>query len=226
MTENKCINPREIEEGDLVAYLHGNASTQIVEHITHCPFCGEQVEQLRIVDAQLLTAFYRNACPAPGILADFVLNRLPAPEKLRVAAHVRGCAACTDEVAPVRDLTDEGPSSLLTRLREALALAQVAQPMQVLARPARGAGWRGRFEIDDLIITLSSESGRLTGRVRRRDARPDVDYSGMAWLLSPEMETVEQTPNDVIDERGRFQLTGNASVRIIRQRRENTTTSA
>jgi hypothetical protein len=211
MIEHKCLDPREIQAGDLVDYLHGDASPQVVEHVARCPFCSAQVEQLRVVDAQLLAAFYRDACPTPETLADFVLNQLPAPEKLRVAAHVRRCAACTEEVASVRDLSDEGPSSLLTRLREALALAQVARPVQVLERPVRGTGWRGRFEIDDLVITLSSEAGRLTGRVRRRDAQPDVDYSGMVWLLSPEMETVKEAPNGAIDERGRFQLTGLAT---------------
>jgi anti-sigma factor RsiW len=211
MTEDKCINPTGIKAGDLITYLHGDASPQIVAHVARCPFCSEQVEELRMVDAQLLAAFYRESCPTPDTLADFALNRLPGTEKLRVAAHVHGCAACTDEVASVRDLTDEGPPSLLTRLRESLALALVARPVAQVTAPARGEGWQGRFEVDDLIITLSAHGGRLTGRVRDRDASHDADYSGDAWLLSPGMEMADEAPHSVIDARGRFQFLGLAA---------------
>jgi anti-sigma factor RsiW len=206
MTRTKCIDPRQIEEGDLIAYLHGDTDSHVVEHIAHCSYCAEQVEQLRMVDVQLLAAFYRDACPTAEVLADFVLNRLPAVEKLRVAAHVRGCAACSGEVEAVRDLTDEEPSSLLVRLREMLALALVAQPIAPVAMPARGQGWQGRFEADDLIVTLSAQAGNLTGRVRRRGAPPSADHSGQVWLVGKEATAEEDIPSSKIDRRGRFRL--------------------
>ena len=208
MAQNQCVNPHEIEEGDLITYLHGDASPQVAAHIAHCPFCSEQVEQLRMVDVQLLAAFYRESCPTPEILADFALNRLPPTEKLRVAAHVRDCAHCTEEISSVRDLMDEEPPSLLTRLRESLALALIASPVVHVTAPARGQGWQSRFEVDNLIITLSSQAGGLTGRVRRRNASPDADYSGHAWLLSPEMDAATDLPRSDVDERGHFQFLG------------------
>jgi len=206
MTKPGCINPNEIEEGDLIAYLHGDTSSQVVEHIAHCAFCAEQVEQLRMVDAQLLASFYRQACPTAEVLADFVLNRLPTPEKLRVAAHVRGCTACSKEVAAVRDMADEPPPSLLARLREWLALALVARPVAHAAAPARGEGWQSRFEVEDLIVTLSTQPASLTGRVRRRGAPSDADYSGRAWLLSEEAAADAEPARSRIDARGRFRF--------------------
>jgi hypothetical protein len=203
----KCINPGEIAEGDLVAYLHGDATPDVAEHIVNCPFCAEQVEQLRVVDAQLLTAFYRDTCPEAEVLADFVLNRLPATEKLRVAAHVRNCARCSEVVASVRDLADEEPPSLLERLRKMLALALIAQPIAPTAVAARGEGWQRRFEVEDFVITLSAQAGSLTGRVRRRDAPTVTDYSGQAWLLDKTETTAQAKPVEGrIDQFGRFQL--------------------
>jgi hypothetical protein len=206
MTKPGCINPNEIEEGDLVAYLHGDASPHVIEHVARCAFCTEQVEQLRMVDARLLAAFYRDACPTAEVLAAFALNRLSATEKLRVAAHVRSCRACSEEVAALRDLADETPPTLLARLRESLALALVARPVAPVAAPVRGSGWRGRFEVKDVIITLSAQPAGLTGRVRRRDASAGVDYTGQAWLLSEEAALDAQLPRSPIDERGRFQF--------------------
>jgi anti-sigma factor RsiW len=207
MNNPTCINPSEIEEGDLMAYLYGDASRQVIEHIAHCARCADRVEQLRLIDAQLLADFYRDACPTPDVLADFVLNRLPAAEKLRVAAHVRGCAICTEEVAAVRDLADEGPPTLLARLWESLAQALVARPVVPVAVPSRGVGLQGRFEVDDLVVTLSVQAGILTGRVRRREALPEADRSGQAWLLNEGMTVGEDVPCSEVDARGRFRFT-------------------
>lgn len=206
MTKTRCINPNQIAEGDLVAYLHGDTDPHVVEHIARCSYCAEQVEQLRMVDVQLLAAFYRDACPTAQVLADFALNHLPATEKLRVAAHVRGCTACSREVKAVRDLTDEEPPSLLARLRGMLALALVAQPVAPVAIPARGEGWQKRFEVDDFVVTLSVQAGSLTGRVRRRGAPPDTDCNGRAWLLQERALADEDVISNDIDVSGRFRF--------------------
>ncbi len=206
MNKLKCINPSEIKAGDLMGYLYGDALAQISKHIAHCVYCADQVEQLRMVDVQLLAAFYRDACPTPEVLSDFCFNRLPATDKLRVASHVRNCALCTEEATSVRDLADDMPFTLLTRLRESLAQALIARPVMPLAVPVRGKGWQGRFEADDLIVTLSAQIDGLTGRVRRRDALSDADYSGQAWLLGETAATESDLPHSKIDERGRFQF--------------------
>lgn len=206
MSKHQCIDPSEIQPGDLVAYLHGEAGDKVKHHVARCPFCAAQVEEMRMVDAQLLATFYRESCPSAEALADFAFNRLPATEKLRVAAHVRGCRLCTEDVASVRDLVDEEPPPLLTRLREALALAMTLQPVTVPSPAVRGASWLGRFEVDDLIVTLTTQASALTGRVRRRGDRLDVQ-GGEAWLVSQEM-VEEGVSQSQIDARGRFKFAG------------------
>jgi hypothetical protein len=201
----KCINPGEIVEGDLVAYLHGDASRGVAKHIASCPFCTEQVEQLRVVDAQLLTSFYRQTCPEAEVLVDFALNRLSAPDKLRVAAHVRDCPHCSEEAASVRGWVDEEPPSLLERLREMLALALVAQPIALEAAYRGDKGWQGRFDVDDFVITLSTRAGTLTGMIRRRGAFAEADHSGEAWLLAEGLVDGD-VPHCEVDEQGHFQM--------------------
>jgi len=203
MTVAECTNPNAIEEGDLAAYLHGEALPHVGEHIARCPYCAEQVERLRWVDAQLLAAFYRDACPTPETLADYLFDRLSGAEKLRVAAHVRGCPACSAELVSVRGLTEPAPPSLLERLREAL----VARPITLNAAGVRGGGWQGRFEVGRMVITVSSQTGQLSGRVRERNAPPAADYRGQAWLLSPDSETTP-IPQSPVDAHGRFHFSG------------------
>lgn len=208
----KCVKPDEIQEGDWVTYLHGEASETVNEHIKQCAFCAEQVEQLRMLDARLLNAFYRDACPTPEVLADYSLGRLTDVERLRVAAHVRNCPACSEELASVENWQVSEPPSLLTQLREALALAWLAHPVAQGSLALRGAGWQGRFEQAGVVVTLSSHSGSLTGRVRRRAGvqassagpAPGVDQREQAWLLGREESTEGEPLVSPLDERGRF----------------------
>ena len=201
----KCINPDEIQEGDWVAYLHGEASAQVARHVARCAYCAGQIEQLRMVDAHLLAAFYRESCPGAEALADLALGRLPAPEKLRIMAHVRRCPACAAELDSVRDLTAE-PPSLLDRLRQSLALALDIRPKMTLSPAAlRGSLWQGRFETGGWIITLSVQDRAMTGRLRNKSA---ASLRGHAWLLDREATAETPIPHSRVDEQGRFRFTG------------------
>lgn len=202
--QNVCINPSEIAEGDLMAYVYGESTPQVNTHVAHCAFCAAEVEKLRLVDAELLTRHYREACPTAETLAAFVFEQLSPVEKLRVAAHVRICEMCAAEVARGREFVSPESPTLLERLREALALALVVQPMTAGVAPVRGAGWQGRFEADDVFVTLSLHDHRLTGRVRWRSVPPESDLSGQVWLVGviPEVDL----PHGTIDARGHFEL--------------------
>ena len=46
-----CIAPEEIQEGDLVAYLEGDAPLRVKDHIARCAFCAAEIEALRKIDA-------------------------------------------------------------------------------------------------------------------------------------------------------------------------------
>ncbi len=59
---NGCIAPAEIQAGDLVAYLEGAASTEVVTHIARCPACAAEVEELRLTDFLLQQALNQADC--------------------------------------------------------------------------------------------------------------------------------------------------------------------
>jgi anti-sigma factor RsiW len=213
MEMSECIKPDDICQGDWVTYLHGEASETVNEHIKQCAFCAGQVESLRMLDARLLNAFYRDACPTPEVLADYSLGRLTDVERLRVAAHVRSCPACSEELASVESWQTSEPPNLLSRLREALALAWLAHPVAHGSPALRGAGWQGRFEQAEVVVTLATHSGSLTGRVRRRAGVqaeaaalvPSQGEHGQAWLLARKIAEGEPLVS-ALDERGRFQF--------------------
>ena len=46
-----CIAPHEIEEGDLLAYLEGDETMEIVAHVARCRFCQQELVALeRMMD--------------------------------------------------------------------------------------------------------------------------------------------------------------------------------
>ncbi len=51
-----CIAPDKIEEGDLIAYLDGEASAEVAHHIATCPACAFELETLREMNALFLEA--------------------------------------------------------------------------------------------------------------------------------------------------------------------------
>jgi hypothetical protein len=59
----QCIAPHEIQEGDLVAYLEGAASPDLISHITRCPACAAEVEALRQIDSMFRTVLNRDPLP-------------------------------------------------------------------------------------------------------------------------------------------------------------------
>jgi hypothetical protein len=89
-------------------------------------------------------------------------------------------------------------------LQEALALARIAQPFAQTTTPVRGRDWQGRFEIDDLIVTLSLHGDHLVGRLRHR-GRDDISFKGQVWLI-PEEATEDSLLQGPIDPQGRFHI--------------------
>ena len=52
----KCVAPAELQEGDLIAYIEGDATPTVIRHITHCPICSAEVLALRKTEMLLTLA--------------------------------------------------------------------------------------------------------------------------------------------------------------------------
>lgn len=57
-----CIAPAEIKEGDLVAYLEGNASSQVASHVAACSACAAEIQALRLTDSILQRVLSQSDC--------------------------------------------------------------------------------------------------------------------------------------------------------------------
>jgi hypothetical protein len=62
-TFEHCIAPDELQEGDLVAYMEGVASPDVVRHITRCPACAAEVEALGQIDSMFSAVLNRTPTP-------------------------------------------------------------------------------------------------------------------------------------------------------------------
>jgi len=94
-----CINPTEINEGDLMAYVDGTADQVVIEHVRRCPACARRAQELAALQATLTARLYRASCATPEQLIAYQRNELRGSEKLTVAQHLRRCPHCARELA-------------------------------------------------------------------------------------------------------------------------------
>ena len=122
-----CIAPHEIHEGDLLAYLEGAAPPGVVTHLARCAFCAAEAAGLAVMDAALLAASGRAACPAPDDLLMYQAELLSRPARRRVKQHLATCSACQADLARLAlPLTAPMQTSLVERLRQAGATIMAA----------------------------------------------------------------------------------------------------
>jgi hypothetical protein len=187
MTE--CINPTEIQEGDLLAYAEGQASAEVQDHVRRCTHCAERAALYERLDLRLRTGLYRTSCPPSDVLARWQIHLLPTDEELQVAAHVRACPHCIRELKELAAVDDDLPSILLERLQgvsrwlEATLVATPHRPLELrgVAVPQR------RYQAGDLDIFIGSqmrpEGRRLMGRLRFFTERKTQVTGVEVWLL-------------------------------------------
>jgi anti-sigma factor RsiW len=200
MTE--CIDPTQIEEGDLIAYVDGEAEERVVEHIARCPACAEKVKQLRNTSRALLDRFYRSDCPAPEVLGQYMLGLLTPEEKLRVAAHLRGCPLCSRELETLEREERLG-QKLVDALRGVVEVVEAVLVPQPRLRPAaiRGQGERQfAYQAEGVEVLLGfqpsargTRRGTLLGAVVESGTAP----SDVAWIF-PAGESPSQVEIDAL----------------------------
>jgi hypothetical protein len=203
MTE--CIDPTQIKEGDLIAYVDGEADDRVIEHVASCPACAEKAEQLRKTSHTLLDRFYRSDCPAPEVLGQYMLGLLTPEEKLRVAAHLRGCPLCSRELKTLEREEHLG-QTLMDVLHGVVEVFEAVLVPQPRLRPAavRGQGERQfAYQAEGVEVLLGfqptargTRRGTLLGAVVESGTAP----SDVAWIIP-----LGGTPSKVeIDSLGSF----------------------
>lgn len=157
----KCITSPALDDTQLISYVEGEADNDIVAHIKQCPYCAERSSQFALLQQRMKARLYRSTCPSSMELGEYHLGLLPAPQKLVIAEHVRGCPHCRREVAELEEFLVE-PDVQSDLFMTARVL--FARLLDSGATPAFGA-LRGEskgplmFEADGVVITLDVQPG-------------------------------------------------------------------
>ncbi len=161
----KCIDPYELTEGALSAFLENPHDARVAAHLARCPHCAALVAAYRQTLSLLKTRLYRHDCPDVETLALYQLNLVTPAERLVIAAHVRDCPHCQRELDELTRSNDA--PSLFERLRQGVNVLTAA-PISTLRQPATAL--RGepspllRFRAGDLEIHLSQQPGHSFGQ--------------------------------------------------------------
>jgi hypothetical protein len=94
-----CISTPEMGEDQLLQYLDGNASANVKEHVSNCPYCRKRVEELQALQLGLLDRLFRATCPSSDELGEYFLGMLSAERSSAIAVHVSCCPHCEQELA-------------------------------------------------------------------------------------------------------------------------------
>jgi hypothetical protein len=122
-----CVSPPELDDGELLTYVDGEADRRVVAHLEQCPHCREKARRLARFQGRLTRQLYRITCPSPLELGEYHLGMLSTAQAETVAEHLVGCPHCAREVAQLEGYLAELESSLKPNL-----LKQVKQRVRVL----------------------------------------------------------------------------------------------
>ncbi|MGO8950138.1 MAG: hypothetical protein ACLQUY_21275 [Ktedonobacterales bacterium] len=139
--------------------------TTIRDHIATCTVCKPEWEWMRET-VQALDQYPR--CPSVDALVRFALGESTEGEQLQVAAHLRNCSACTEEVEQTRTTlqpaaVEESPFAAIRRIivtlssQSQLGLA-LHERHAVDAASMETAPSAHDYTSDNLQISLSIES--------------------------------------------------------------------
>src|SRR5688500_11337512 len=94
----ECISPPALTDGQLLAYVEGDADADTAAHIHRCAYCRERAPDLAQVNRQLAARVYRVACPSSVELSEYQLGLLTAEQMPAIQQHLQDCLHCTREL--------------------------------------------------------------------------------------------------------------------------------
>lgn len=199
----------DLREGDLLAYLEGEAPPALARHIVACPRCQAELAGLRAADALLSAALARADCPAPELLLRYQAGLLSAGESEPVARHLSACADCAAELALLAAPPAPSPVGALARAGGRLlrALLQPAAPPALALRGDEPGARQLAYAVEGYQLLLASAPGRpATGpaQLEGQLLAPDEPAAGTARLLAGARAVAEAE----IDELGFFAFDG------------------
>ena len=214
--------PPQLNEGDLLAYLDGDASPELIRTIEQDAMLLAQVDELR--QAQMLFGFSlaQRHCPDTDSLVEYQASLLPESERQSIADHLITCTYCQAEMAElsVGIVLDEVEVEAVEPVREPnwLDALQAAgrQLIELTMRPQlsrgpvyalRGKAQQTIFEADgfQLIVStkrISGENTKIEGQVMNLLDPFAMDGGTITLRVGDEIQS-----SSPVDEFGHFELT-------------------
>jgi len=164
---DKCIEPGTIDEEDIIAYVSGESTAKVRDHIARCPACRARADSYAELQSALLARLYRLHCPSPEALRAFAAGRLGGAWRKQVSQHVRDCVHCREELETIREYDDLARRGTLGQaLRQLLQIVRV-QTLPVSPQPVGLRGptiapqmFRAQAANVDVVLTpLPGEQG-------------------------------------------------------------------
>lgn len=223
----ECINPQEIHEGDLLAYVDGAARPGVGEHIARCIFCRAEVAALQVWEQGFHLAFERTNCPETEVLLQYHMNMLPSAAQQKVGKHVKDCDACQVELT--RFLPQLGEPSLIEHIQQTgrELIEAILQPLAMRPKTVfRGNASEEVYQAGDYQVVFVKEPPvgaenrwGLEGQVIQKES-PTAVLSGQVSLWQAEYLVTQ----DIVDVFGYFALAnvmaGSYTLRIELQTQE------
>lgn len=124
----------EITDEKLLAYLDGEAESQIAAQIEESTEHLNRAKELARLQNRLMTRLYRRICPESTELGEYHLNLLSKKHAWAIKQHVAECPHCSRELAQLREfLGEERPT-----LEPALAEQMKELVAQLVSGPRKG----------------------------------------------------------------------------------------
>ena len=131
---------------------------------------------------------------ASELLAAFALHALDRDEEQAVSAHMQSCAQCQDELASLREVTEQlgsavGQVSPPPRLREAVLAGIRSRPDVITLR----RGWVVAAAAAVLLLVLAALGVSLSRQLTALSARLAAQERVLALLAAPSSRSVPLT---------------------------------
>jgi len=211
----ECIAPNEIAPDDLLAYIDGDVSARVSQHISNCPFCSQEVADLKAMQTLFDQILFRESCPELDLLLAYQARLISKAEQRGIKQHLQTCPHCQAEMAQLEAVTFSIPTavraSALEQLKEKgrqIIHAVLMPPPPQPAMALRGNQEQSLFyEADGYRIIIAKKPPivaaakvwQIEGQINRQDD-PLAQLEGVATL----QQNNEPAYQDNLDEFGYF----------------------
>lgn len=173
-----CVRSPKLSDGELLAYLAGEADSKITAHLDECNLCRQRAATLAKQERQLRASLYRSQCPPSLTLSEYHIGFLSAAETRDIDRHLQHCLHCRQELqrltaylAAVSSTLDIEPSQTLWE-RSRILVARLVEELPNLSAltglPTSGtlaaAGVRGDsgdqvvYMVDDVQVIIDVQT--------------------------------------------------------------------